>query len=397
MAYSIGLTLYTLGQRKSAMPQAELPPRPPGRLAWLHAPGPEAARSLLELGRRLVEEDGIPVLLTCPSPLPARPGLTLLPPPADTPAEARAFLNHWRPEIVVFAEGELRPALMHEAAERKLPLLLVDAREAHLPPQRDGWFPGLVRSTLAGFSRVMAVDEASARGLRKAGAAAGIVQTTGRMEEESAALPCSEAERAALARGFSTRPVWLAVDVPQDEEEAVIAAHRATLQSAHRVLLILVPQDPARADALAAAMEAEGWSVARRSSDEEPDSETEVFLCDTGQDYGLWYRLAPITYLGGSLLGAGCARDPNEAAALGSALICGPKAGAFGATYDRLGAARAMRAVGSTPDLIEAVGDLLSPDRAARLAQAAWAATSDGAQATETVMAEIRRLMDGEG
>ena len=114
----------------------------------MHAPGPEAARSMIELGRRLVDEDGIPVLLTCPAPLPERPGIILQRPPEDSLAEARAFLDHWRPEIAVFAEGELRPALVHEAGERKLPLLMADAKEAHLLRQRDGWFPGLLRSTL---------------------------------------------------------------------------------------------------------------------------------------------------------------------------------------------------------------------------------------------------------
>ena len=72
--------------------------------------------------------------------------------------------------------------------------------------------------------------------------------------------------------------------------------------------------------------------------------------------------------MGGSLSGQGCIRDPLEAAALGSAILYGPRPGMFGTTFGRLGAARAARAVGSPTDLAEALGDLLSPDRAARLA-----------------------------
>ena len=53
--------------------------------------------------------------------------------------------------------------------------------------------------------------------------------------------------------------------------------------------------------------------------------------------------------------------------------------------------------MGSTADLAESLGDLLSPDRAARLAQAAWAVASDGAEVTEQVMVLIRRIMDGDG
>ena len=66
-------------------------------------------------------------------------------------------------------------------------------------------------------------------------------------------------------------------------------------------------------------------------------------------------------------------RDPMEAAALGSAILHGPQAGRWRRASQRLAEARASRQVGIAADLAEALADLLSPDRAARLAQAAWA------------------------
>ncbi len=398
MAYSLGLTLYNLRPGRAGAAVTDRPPRPAGRLVWLHAPGVDAARTVLELARRLVDDDGVGVVLTSPAPLPERPGVIQQPSPADTPAEARAFLDHWKPEVAVLSEGELRPVLIHECTARKLPLMLVDGRAPYILRDRDGWFPGLTRTALSAFAHVLTVDEAAARAFRKAGAPLSAVAAAGRMEEESAALPHSEAERAALAKQLSTRPVWLAAGLPEAEEAAVIAAHRYALGHTHRLLLILAPEDPDRATALAAQMEAEeGWVVARRSLDQEPDPEVEVYLADAGAEYGLWYRLAPVTFLGGSLSGAGCTRNPLEPAALGSAILYGPRPGGYGPTFGRLGAARAARAVGSVGDLAEALSDLLSPDRAARLAQAAWSVTSEGAEATAQATTLIRRLMDGEG
>lgn len=398
MAYSLGLTLYNLAHRREPGAVADRPQRPAGPLVWLHAPGRDAARSVMELARRLVEEDAVSVVLTCPDALAPRPGIIVQKPPAEVPQEAAAFLDHWRPELAVMSEGELRPALLHEAVERKLPLLMVGGRNPSFLKERDGWYPGLMRGLLGAFRAVLTLDEASARAFRKAGAPPSVVEVTGKLEEESAALPCLEAERDAMARQFATRPVWLAAALPEAEEAAVIAAHRAALRLAHRLLLIVVPQDPARVGPLAQRMEKEeGWTVARRAEEEEPDAETEVYIADAGSEFGLWYRLAPITFMGGSLAGNGCLRDPLEAAALGSAILYGPRPGAYGVTFGRLGAARAARAVGSATDLAEALGDLLSPDRAARLAQAAWAVASDGAEVTERVMGMIRRIMDGEG
>lgn len=392
-----GLRLYALGQRRDPGAEAVAwPDRPPGSLAWLHVPGPLSAPGMRELARRLIEEDGVTVLMTGAEGLDPAAAAIRLPPPADTQPQARAFLDHWRPDIAILAEGDLLPAAIQEAADRRTPLVMVDARDPRLPRDRDGWFPGLMRRTLARFDHVACIDETAARAFRKAGAALSAVAVTGRMEGRSAALPCLEAEREALARLLTARPVWFACSVPEAEEPAVLAAHRAVLATAHRLLLILLPETPARAEPLARQIEEEGLTVALRSAEEEPDAETAVYVVETAAELGLWYRLAPVTFLGGSLAGEGALRDPLEAAALGSAILHGPRPGRHGVAMGRLGAARAARAVSSTRDLADALGDLLAPDRAARLAHAAWTVSSDGAEVTDALHARIRRLMDGE-
>jgi len=396
MVHSLGLTLYNLRSRPAASAEPPLSARPPGRLVWLHAPSAEAALGLRELARRLIDEDGLVILMTCDSPLTPLKAMIVQPAPADTVVDARGFLDHWKPEMGIFSNGELRPAILHEAAERGIPLIMVDGRTPQLLRQKDGWYPGLMRSALQAFRHVLTLDEASARAFRRSGALLSAVKPLGRLEEESAAPPCLEAERAALARLLATRPVWLAAGLPEAEEMAVITAHRAAQNLAHRLLLIIAPENPERAAPLAALLaEREGWIVGERGADQEPEPDVDVYVADGMDELGLWYRLAPITFLGGSLSGGGCIRNPMEPASLGSAILYGPRPGKFGAMFGRLGAARAARAVGSPGDLGEAVADLMSPDRAAKLAQAAWAVATDGADVTEHVIGLVRRLTDG--
>lgn len=398
MAYSIGLTLYNIANRGGPTEQAIRPNRPAGPLVWLHAPSGESLPQMVGLARRLGVELGVNVVLTSPATAPMPTGTILQPPPHDSPSEARAFLTHWAPDLVVMSDGELRPALLHEAQERGIVQVLIDGRAPYIQRDRDGWWPGLVRSLLADFRAVLTVDDAATRAFRKAGAAPNTVSAVGRMEYPSAALPCNEAERAALARLLATRPVWFAASLPEAEEALVIAAHRSAQKLAHRLLLILSPQDPARAGPLAERMERiEGWIVARRAAEEEPDPEVQVYLTDSAAEFGLWYRLAPITYIGGTMSLEGAARDPMEAAALGSAIIHGPRGGRFGAAMGRLAAAQATMLVGSGFDLSEAVGDLLAPDRCARMAQAAWDTASDGAAATDRALGLIRSLLQRQG
>ncbi len=394
MAFSLGLTLYNLKAREAADDGGVYPPRPQGPLVWLHAPGQDSLMQICGLARRLEDEGGVRVLLTTSVEPPPQSDLLWIRPPDETPGAARAFLGHWQPDAAGFAEGELRPALMHEAHVAGVPMALLDARAPFILKEREGWWPGLMRGLLAQFRAIHAVDETSARALRRAGAATQAVEVCGRMEFPSAALPCTEAERAELAQLLVTRPVWFAAGLPETEEAQVIEAHRTALKLAHRLLLIVSPQHQTRGEVLSARMkQAEGWTVARRVLEEEPDPEVQVYVTDANAEFGLWYRLAPITYLAGSLSAKGAVRDPMEAAALGSAIVHGPKSGRFGAALGRLAAAQATCLVGSAANLAEALGELLAPDQAALLAQAAWAVASDGAEATEKAMATLLRFV----
>ena len=393
MSHSLGLTLYNLRTPGPVGPSHARSVRPSGRVFWLHAPSPDSLRPLTALAQRLVRAEGISVVVTGPADLtdPMLAGVIMDLPPHDTPLAAKEFLDHWRPEAGVIGDGELRPALIHAACERGIPMLMVEGRAPYIMRGREGWWPGLVRGLLSEFRTILAVDEPAARSFRKAGALPASVETVGRMELPSAALPCTEAERADLSRALASRPVWLAACLPEEEETQVIEAHRALLRLSHRLLLIVVPETSDRAAPLAERMEKiEGWVVSQRSADEEPDAETQVYVVDNAAEYGLWYRLAPVTYLGGSLSSSGCRVNPLAPAALGSAMIHGPRNGQWGSIVGRMAAAQAGALVGSTSDLAETLAELLAPDRAARLAQAAWLVATEGAEVTERIISILR-------
>ncbi len=169
MAYSLGLTLYNLAAHPSPTPPAPRPARPPGALVWLHAPGEDMLAVMQELARHLIEDDGVQVVLTCPVPCDRPNGAICQPSPPDYPHDVQAFLDHWRPELAVLSDGELRPAMVYECGQRNLPVLMVAGRAPRLPAGRDGWYPGLIKSTLHGFRRLMVLDDAAARACRKAG------------------------------------------------------------------------------------------------------------------------------------------------------------------------------------------------------------------------------------
>ncbi|MGB0904953.1 MAG: 3-deoxy-D-manno-octulosonic acid transferase, partial [Mangrovicoccus sp.] len=197
------------------------------------------------------------------------------------------------------------------------------------------------------------------------------------------------AELQELSSHISGRPVWCAASTHQGEEAQVLEAHRAVLRNFHRSLLILVPRHPDRGAELLKTLRSDGWKVCTRSEHRRPDSDCQIFLADSLGEMGLWYRLAPISFVGGSLMPIG-GHNPFEPAALGSAVITGPHTANFRDIFTRLDAAGASVTVESGAGLGETVIDLMKPDRRAPMALAAWEVASRGADVTDRVMRLIQ-------
>lgn len=395
MGRSLALGLYLLlADRGQADAVADRPARDPGSLVWIHAAPRSREESLRQLAELFREErPDLQLLVTRDGGL-ADCGEEVLTdrPPGERLPEVRAFLDHWRPDAGLFLGLPVPAGLIVEAHERRVPLLLADARPG--PEALSLWKRGLTGSVLGRFDRILAQDAEAVEALRRLGGRTLAVELGGRIEAAADPPRCVEAEREALAALLAARPVWCAAACPEAEEEAVIAAHVQGMQHAHRLLLILAPADHARAAPLARELGERGFAVAEQAAGDEPAPDIQIFVAENTADLGLWYRLAPVTYLGGTLAGDGGPLNPLDPAALGSAIIHGPNTGARQDAYRRLVEARATRPVASAEELAAAVADLIAPDRAALLAHSAWGATSGGADVAERVVRLVLSALD---
>ncbi|MFC3166822.1 3-deoxy-D-manno-octulosonic acid transferase [Paracoccus fontiphilus] len=293
------------------------------------------------------------------------------------------------PAALLLLGSDLPPALITAAGRCDVPVILAEAR---LAPEDAAWTLRALsrRELLRQMRAVLVTDPASQATALRMGADRGRVTMTGPVAEIRDPLPCSEAERSIMAQLLRGRHAWLAAAVPPDEEGAVLNAHHAALAQSHRALLFLAPRDPARIEPLADEIEASGLVVARRSLDEDPTDDVHVMLTDGATEMGLWYRLAPVTYLGGTLGGDDeAARHPFEPAALGSAIVHGPHTERFATEWQQLGGAGAARQVGGPDELAAAIAELSQPDLIATLASNAWTVSTGGADVTMRICAPV--------
>lgn len=291
--------------------------------------------------------------------------------------------------------GRLDPSLAEGVAAAQIPALWFDAT---LPRQRRfSLLPGPDLPTLAlMFRAILAAPGPAAERLAQGRGVAQTLALPGTLHPSSPPLPYPVQERDRLAAHLVGRPVWLAAAPMAAEVPELIAAHRAALGQSHRLLLVLT-FSPAEAPARAAALQAEGWTVALGYEGDVPAPEAQVLVAETPDDLGLWYRLAPFTFLGGTLTGPQAQRAPYEPASLGSALVHGPITAPFDSQILRLSNAGAARRVETAEALARAIARLLSPDVTARMAAAGWGVVTEGAPAMNRAIAEVEALLDGAG
>jgi len=370
--------------------------RPAGRVIWLHAVSVGEGLSVLPLLKALVAaRTDVTVLLTCttvtaagllPDRVPERVLLQYL--PLDLPGPVARFLDHWRPDVAVMVESEYWPRLVHQVHRRGIPLILANARLSDRSERRWTRLSGLARAILSRFTVLAAPDAGMAARLVAIGAEAGRVQVTGALKRAAEPLPVDAAELARLRAAVGGRPVWCAASTHPGEEAVVAAAHRALQARMPGAICLLAPRHPARGDEVAALLAAAGLAVTRRSAGDAPGGD--VHLADTLGEMGLWFELAPVSLVAGSLVPGIGGHNAYEPALHGSAILHGPHVGNFADLYARLDAAGAARAVTGAEDLAaQLVAILDGGEAAARMARAArevLEAEGDGVAATAALI-----------
>jgi len=373
--------------------------RPPGPLAWVHAASLGESRSVLALVERLVAaRRDLNVLFTTMTTSAAELIAEQPPPntihqfvPLDVPRWVERFLDRWRPDAAIWVEGELWPNLIAATRSRQIPMALINARLSARSFARWRRARAIFAAPLDAFAPCLAQSEADAERLRLLGATN--ARCLGNLKFDGAPLPVDGEELRRLMLLAGDRPMWLAASTHPGEEEIVADTHRAMMPRIPGLLTIIVPRHAKRGDEIAALLAGRGLGLAQRSKGGDPGPDVAVYLADTMGELGLFYRLARIAFIGGSLVRHG-GQNPLEAARLDCALVFGPHMWNFRDIADALVAAGGAIEGGDSETLAALVGRLMADlsERARRAAAAAGIA-AEGRGAIERVFAELAPLL----
>jgi len=342
--------------------------RPQGPLVWIHGASVGevlAAAALIERLREL----NLRILVTSGTVTSAAIVAKRFPPdvihqyvPYDSPRFVARFLDHWRPSLALFIESDLWPNLILSSAARRLPMVLINGRMSQRSFPRWRRVASTISALLGTFDICLAQSPTDAE--RFAALGCHNVITTGNLKLDVPAPPADPAKLDRLISVTRGRPMILAASTHPGEEERLIEAHKTLAGYFPSLLTVIVPRHPNRGEAITRTIAAAGLRAAQRSREEMPTAVTDIYVADTLGELGLFYRLSPVVFMGGSLVEHG-GQNPIEAVKLGASIVHGPHVFNFTDVYDALDRAGGARKAVTPEALANELGQLLD-DPAAR-------------------------------
>jgi 3-deoxy-D-manno-octulosonic-acid transferase len=246
--------------------------------------------------------------------------------PLDLSFAVTAYLQALRPKLLVLAESEFWPNLLHQSQTLGVPVAVINARVSDRSLPRYLRFQGLLRSVMRNVNVYLAQSEQDARRLVQIGAPSDRVHVGGNLKFEVKAPAGSE-----FVNQFSTAlqreelgPVLLAGSTLDGEEALLLDCFRKVLGQYPSALMVLAPRHPQRFATVATLLEASGLPWQRRSQwNTQSSLSGRVFLLDTIGELASLYQFSDLAFIGGSLVPKG-GHNILEAAQFGVAILVGP-------------------------------------------------------------------------
>ena len=375
--------------------------RPTGKLVWVHAASVGEAQSVLILLEQLLAQyPGLHLLMTTGTVTSAAlikraslPRTIHQYLPSDILPATRRFLEHWRPDLVLWAESELWPVMLSEIHRRGVPLVMVNARMSEASMRRWQRLPHFTRQMLSAVTLCFAMSEEDAARFRTLGAAK--LRYVGNLKYDAAPLGFDANALAQLSEATAGRPSWVAASTHPGEEEFILAAHQRLVKTYPDLLTIIVPRHAHRGGEIAARIAQQGIRFSQRSEGHALTGQTALYLADTMGELGLFFRLSDLVFIGGSLVPHG-GHNPLEPARLNCALITGPHTRNFAAVMEALRTQQAIRIVTDAAGLAQEVATLLDDDGARlEMAERALSVVEASQGATATILSALRPFLTG--
>ncbi len=323
--------------------------------------------------------------------------------PFDYSFAANRLIKQLQPKLVIMVETEVWPNLYRACQQNKIPITLINARLKQSSfKSYQKWGGQLIAETLNSASLIAAQYPEDKDRFLQLGADEEKLETLGNLKSDIK-IDTDLSEKAQQWRqnnSAESRPIWVASSTHKDpkggktEEQLLLEAHRELLKTQPNALLILVPRHASRFTEVAAQIQQEQFEWQKRSTKQNLNKNTQVYLADSLGEMMLWYSIADVAFVGGSLVKFG-GHNILEAAALKKPIISGQHYANLQAMFKPFTETNAIQIVSDQKQLVVALNQLFgTPEVAAGYSNRALECFQKQSGALDRTIKAIAKLIE---
>ena len=273
--------------------------------------------------------------------------------PIDHFLFTKNFLNYWKPSLAIFIESEIWPYMFKNLQNKKIPLILLNARITKKTFNR--WFKINFFSKLIFKMITVAYPQNNETRyfLKKINTKK--INLIGNLKFAENPEENLKIKNKKLQSEFNKNKIWVASSTHKNEEIFCAYAHKELKKKIKNLITIIIPRHIHRANEIASEMKKINLNIAFHSSKIKTLKNIDIYIVDTFGETKLFHKISSTVFLGGSIIKRG-GQNPLEAARLGSKILHGPNTDNFKDVYKHLELLNIAKKINTPLQLASSIG-----------------------------------------
>ena len=272
--------------------------------------------------------------------------------PLDISVWTNKFLDHWKPNLSIFIDSEIWPNLISQISEKKIPLLLINARITKKSFKRWKLIISFAKKIFEKFDLCIASNKESENFLKILGAKN--IKNYGNLKFSNIKTNLNKKLDSDFLNKIKNRKIWCAASTHPTEEMLCAMSHVKIKESYNNILTIIIPRHIDRIEKIRKELSNLNLKIVLYSKLDQIDINTDIILIDSYGEASKFYNISKCAFIGKSItksLIMNSGQNPIEPARLGCKIFHGPNVSNFVEIYEYLRTLSVTKQVNNSNEL----------------------------------------------
>ncbi len=254
------------------------------------------------------------------------------------------FIKYWKPSLAVFVESEIWPCMFKNLKNKKIPLILLNARLTKKSINRWIKLKKFTQSIFKNISITYPQNLETNSFIKKLKTTK--IKLIGNLKFVENNAGNSDQINKKLKIQLLKKNIWVASSTHKSEEIFCAKAHIELKKRIKNLITIIIPRHIHRVNKIIPEIEKLNLRVTKHSSKEKSLKDIDIYIVDTFGETKKFHRISSSVFLGGSIINRG-GQNPLEAARFGARILHGPNIDNFKDVYKLLNSLKISKKISS--------------------------------------------------